>query len=91
MARREKHRRAERLKRAGVMMVLDEAYPEAEPAPRRLPRNGYQPGGLEEMVLHGLQHKRLYQGNVDPVVVQQRRAQTRRARVARRTQKRGNR
>ena len=88
MARREKHRRAERLARAGV--VFDEPY-EPAPAPAREPRNGYGPGELEEMILGGLQHlPHMYQGTVDPVTVAERRAANKRARKARRRNRLAN-
>ena len=86
MARREKHRLAERLARAGV--VFDEAKGLAgkqEKRRGRLPRNGQEPGALELAVLHGMQQMpHVYQGTVDPVVISERRARNRRARRARR-------
>jgi hypothetical protein len=84
MARREKHRRAERAKRAGVVVVMDEALPLAE----RKPANAKAPldrpiGELEKMVLHGLQSKPVYGGTADPFAVAERRQANRRARTVR--------
>lgn len=79
MARREKHRRAERFARAGI--VFDNTVED----PRRLPRNGYPPGAFELGVLQGLQGAdHVYQGTVAAGVIADRRAANRRARKARR-------
>lgn len=85
MARREKHRRAERFARAGIVFdeVLD--IDNTVEDPRRLPRNGYPPGAFELGVLQGLQGAdHVYQGTVAAGVIADRRAANRRARKARR-------
>jgi hypothetical protein len=88
MGRREKHRRAEQLKRGGPVIIDELAgRPKAPPAARTVATQ--EPGTLAFMVLEGMQGKpHVYQGTADPVVVQARRARNKAARATRRRQQR---
>lgn len=66
MGHRAKHRAAARkpeLPSAWAGLAAQEmSVPDVAPPPPKLPRGGHGPGGLEEMILHGLQHKPTYPG-----------------------------